>query len=164
MNAGLHERLFQLVNYSIDHSNNTRVHLWQGHWAIFQDNPVFGVGLLEGDKFLPEYFARLDIQEEFYSHAHSNYLQWLSGTGLIGLILYLYIAWFFAKGAWDLRRRDSWGWGLLLAQLYFHLGGISEASFFDGEVNHFIVFVWAMTWARMNHFTVMNPAAVRKAK
>jgi O-antigen ligase len=161
LNDGVGEKIRQMTSFRMDHSSSVRVSLWRGHWEMFKDNPLFGVGIFESDKYLPGYYSKLGIEETFVSHAHNNFLQWLTGTGILGLLFYLYLSWFFAKGAWDMRRRDGWGWGLLLAQLFFHLGGLTEANFFDGEVNHFVVFVWALTWSRMDHFTVISPARGR---
>ena len=146
MNEGLAKKFDSIVTQS-DHSSAVRRHIWAGYWEMFKDHPIVGVGLLEGDRLLPEYYSRLAIEEKFVSHAHNNYLQFLAGSGIPALMLYLGICVYFLKLAWDLRTQTPLGWGLLLPQIYLHLGGLTEANFLDGEVGHMLVFIWAITWA-----------------
>ncbi|MGZ6480380.1 MAG: O-antigen ligase family protein, partial [Bdellovibrionales bacterium] len=94
--------------------------------------------------FLPEYFARLGIDQEFVSHAHNNLLQFLGGTGIFGFISYCAVIFIFLRKAWRIRKVTAWGWSLFLAQLYMQLGGLTEANFIDGEVNHMLIFTWAI--------------------
>lgn len=144
--------------YASDHSQSLRKDIWSSYWLMFLDHPVFGVGLLQGDKFLQTYYDRLGIApwieapdgtfETFYSHAHNNYLQWAAGAGVLGLITYLGVCFVFLRMAWRLRlRAPAWAWSLLLAQVFLHLGGLTEANFIWVSVNHMLVFVWALTLA-----------------
>ncbi len=73
-------KLGSLLKLTFDTSSNERVHLWKAYFNMFLDHPVFGVGLFQGDKLLPEYYARLGIQDQFYSHAHNILVQWLAGA------------------------------------------------------------------------------------
>ncbi len=127
-----------------DHSASVRMQIWQAYWEMFKDHPLVGVGIEQGDAFLPEYFAKLGISQDFLSHAHNNLLQFLAGTGIPGFICYSAIVLIFMYKAWRLRKVTAWGWSLLLAQVYMQLGGLTECNFIDGEVNHMLVFTWAL--------------------
>ena len=59
-----------------------RVDLWRAYLQMFREHPWFGIGLLQGDKLLPEYYAKLGIVQPFVSHAHNVYLQWGAGAGV----------------------------------------------------------------------------------
>lgn len=142
--AGFGGKIEGIEHLKVDHSSGVRLDLWQAYIAMWKDHPIFGVGLAQGDKFLPEYFARLGIDQEFVSHAHNNFLQMLGGTGLTGFVCYSAIIFIFLRKAWRLRKVTAWGWSLFLAQLYMQLGGLTEANFIDGEVNHMLVFTWAI--------------------
>lgn len=142
--AGFGGKIEGMEQMHVDHSAGVRLDLWQGYYHMFLDHPFFGVGLGQGDKFLPEYFARLGIDQEFTSHAHNNFLQFLGGTGLFGLATYCAVIFIFMRKAWRLRQVSPWGWSLLMAQIYMQLGGLTEANFIDGEVNHMLVFTWAI--------------------
>ena len=129
----------------LENSANERVHLWRAYARMFFDHPWSGVGIFQGDLLLPEYYAKLGITEPFTSHAHNVILQWAAGTGVIGLALYLGLCGYMLRAAWRLRRTSVWGWSLLMAQIYGHVGGLTEANFFDAEVNHAVIFTWALT-------------------
>ncbi len=144
-NPVFHQKIMDMVHMNIDHSSSVRIDIWRGYWQLFLDQPLFGVGMFEGDKLLPEVYQRLGIQQEFVSHAHNNFLQWLAGSGIFGFVTYTGIVCIYLRKAWRLRLVTSWGWSLLLAQLFLHFGGMTEANFIDGEVNHFLVFIWALT-------------------
>lgn len=138
-------KLGALLHFSLDTSSSERLRLWTSYFHMFLDHPLFGVGLLQGDKFLPEYYARLGFQDTFYSHAHNVWIQWLGGAGSLAFLLFLFVTGAMLKWAWQLRSRTAWGWSLLLAHIFVLIGGMTEANFFDGEVNHILVWTWAMT-------------------
>ena len=141
---GFYDRIAQLASMHLDNSSSVRLDIWRGYFAMFKDYPLFGSGLFDGDKLLPAYYERLGIVQPFVSHAHNNFLQWLAGTGIAGFTFYTLLVGYFLKLTWAIRDKSPWGWSLLLAQVFFHLGGMTECNFFDGEVNHFVIFIWAM--------------------
>ncbi len=155
MNSAIGHKISGLAQGKVDHSSAVRFDLWRSYTRMYLNHPVVGVGIFEGDKVLPVYYKRLKIQQTFKSHAHNNLLQWLAGTGTPGFLLFLGISFSFLFMAWELRQVTPWGWGLLLSHIYWHLGGLTECNFFDGEVNHFIIFGWALTWAL--HFKKISP-------
>ena len=138
-------KLMDNLRGRMENSSNERVHLWRAYGQMTLDHPLRGVGLFQGDVLLPEYYQRLGITETFASHAHNVILQWSAGAGVLALLLYLSISGWFLRAAWRLRSTSPWGWSLLLAQIYNHVGGLTEANFFDAEVNHAMIFTWALT-------------------
>lgn len=150
---GIHRRLMTLTHLSTDGSTGLRFVLWKSYGAIFQDHPWLGVGLFRSRYLLPEYYARFGFTETFYSHAHSNWIQWLAGAGIFAFLLYLTLSIYMIRLSVRLFRAGenqifrALGLSTLLAQLLFHMEGTIECNFFDGEVNHFIVFVWAVVLA-----------------
>lgn len=126
-------------------SNYARVYLWQINWVMFKENPLFGVGFENnGPPLVRTYGERLGHTEDIDSHAHNNYLNTLSGTGLPGLCLYLLMmaASFYYTLREYLRRKEShqllsfFLLASLGAQLVFHLGGLTEYNFGDAEVQY----------------------------
>jgi O-antigen ligase len=139
-------KVADMAQLKMDHSSSVRVDIWRAYFAMFKDHPMTGIGIFEGDKRLPEYYAKLGIDQPFVSHAHNNYLQFLAGTGLPGFLLYIWVIVLFLYMAWQIRKETPWGWSLFLGQLFIHLGGFTECNFIDGEITHFLIFTWALTW------------------
>ncbi len=87
------ERLTSLLNWQSDISVSTRIILWDKAWQVFQQSPIFGVGI--------RHFPHLVIPEALQQghlaldHAHSNYLHILATMGIVGICAYLYL-WFSA--------------------------------------------------------------------
>lgn len=86
------------IKYSLDwssgNSQGLRIGLWRSHWEIFLDHFWFGTGFREPLRLLPEYYARLGVDNRiqdgqiYYSHAHSHLLQILSGAGIFGFTFF----------------------------------------------------------------------------
>lgn len=103
------QKLVDMLNLHVDHSEGMRLHLWRAYWQIFKDHPFFGAGINQTDVLLPEYYRRLGIQEDFVSHSHNVLLQWLAGAGVFGFGLYVWICCSFLRSAWLLRNETAWG-------------------------------------------------------
>lgn len=149
--AAVSPNLNNTIHLRMEGSSNKRLDLWRAFGEMFKDHPVTGVGLFQGDKLLPQYYEKLGIQQEFTSHAHNVFIQWAAGTGIFGLLIYCGLSLWFLMAAWRLREKTPWGWSLFLGQIFWHLGSLSENNFFDGEVNHLIIFTWAIIvfWTRL---------------
>lgn len=139
----LHERLGSFSDFSHE-SNYNRLNIWRANWEIFKDNPIIGVGYRRNSTHVAHYYEELGIQSEFISHAHNNYLAILGGTGILGFLIYMTIALglmcFAFKKYQKIENKQSFEASLLLAclaaQVSFHLGGLTEATHYDGETMH----------------------------
>lgn len=69
--------------------NRDRVVLWEANWEIFKTYPWFGIGYTENERRIGEFYQQMGVENGFKGHAHNVYLQFLSGTGLLGLLCYL---------------------------------------------------------------------------
>ena len=134
-----------LAYFGLDHSSVMRFDIWRAYGQMFLEHPFFGIGLLQGDLLMPDYYTQLGIVQPFVGHAHNVILQWAAGAGIFALAAYLYLAGALLLRAWRLRLYSPWGWSLFLAQVFMHFGGLTECNFFDGEVLHMTVFLWAVT-------------------
>ncbi len=136
-------------------SNLERMTIWKANWEMFKDRPVIGVGYGENERLIGSYYERMGIQNSLKGHAHSNYFQWLSGTGSLGFILYMA----FVLGLLILSGRLWWMiprerledraivLGAIGSQVAMHVGGLTECNFKDAEVNHQFIFSLAVVWA-----------------
>lgn len=154
-NTSLINRVTSIKNVTTDQSNSQRLILWEAHIEIFKDHPFVGVGYGQTEKLLPEYYEKISHPEmKFYSYAHNIYIQALASGGLLGgLALFAIYFFMFCIGLKLYFRKDldtqvrGFGLGSSLAQLYFYIGGFTENNFYDGEVLHSLILVWAITLA-----------------
>jgi len=105
-----------------DHNNQVRYQAFKGALVIFQQFPIFGSGIgTFGDLFYQ--YQPASLKDWYFLQTHSDWLQLLAETGLIGFLLLL-IGWvvFFSVliRQWG-RRRQGLARGLAL-------GGIAALS------------------------------------
>ncbi len=126
-------------------SNSERMTIWRGNIEEFKDQPIFGVGYQQnGPPLLDQYFEKMGEKGAFASHAHNVYLNFLSGTGIVGLGLYLFFVlgtfWIGYKNVVALSRERSWLYYFALAGVgalaIFIVGGLTEYNFGDSEVRY----------------------------
>jgi O-antigen ligase len=148
-------RVTSLLN-PLESSNYLHVLVWKANWLIFLDHPLLGVGLGLNTPLMPQYYAQLGYPTEtFKSHAHNDLLQMLAGVGLFGALCYIiFCAWFLRAAYLTWRRLPSnatWyrslALGSFLAQIYFHIGALTQCNFTNGINNHLLIFLWALTAA-----------------
>jgi O-antigen ligase len=92
-----------------------RLPIWQGTLSIIRDYPIFGTGLGTFNYIFPKY-QPLAIINKHYTYAHSDVLELLSETGIIGFSLVV------ACGLWSAaylfrryrQRHDPWVVGMSL--------------------------------------------------
>lgn len=102
------ERLSIQRSTNAPHEMRTRLWIWQSGWAMWREQPWFGVGPGHFDHRFPEYRVRLAHHRP--GRAHNDYLNVLADWGVMGaaiLTLTLAIlAWHGLKG-WHLTRREG---------------------------------------------------------
>jgi O-antigen ligase len=135
-----------------DSSQSYRLILWKSYWQIFLDHPFIGTGWLQGEAFLTQAFEKIGQPNfGFKSHAHSNYLQILSGVGIFGIMAYLALIFSGLRAAYrqfcagkEKTLVNYLGLSLLATQVLFHLGGLTESNLIDAELTHFLFSQWAI--------------------
>lgn len=134
-------------------SNAGRIKIWRAAIEMWKDYPVLGTGLNYNVRHMAKYYEKLGIQKGKIAHAHSNYLQFLTSTGLLGLLAFLALSGYFLWLNWILwKGTEPYLWkgillGLFSAQVFVHIGGFTECNFIDGEVQHSLTFSWAFLLA-----------------
>lgn len=90
--------------------------------------------------------------DEFNAHAHNQVLHFLAGTGVLGALGYVFFFALFVSWSWVLAR-DGAGplkalpWALLLFQLSFFIGGMTESNFSIAKNRMALIAVWAWVLA-----------------
>lgn len=136
-------------NFSFDDS---RVKIWRANLEMFKDHPVIGVGNNQNEVIIGEYYTKLNITDGQIGHAHNTYLQFLSGTGALGFLCYMFFIIYFLVISHRLLQmipeRNEWHRALILgaigAQVFLHVGGLTEPSFKHAEVKHMFLFLLAI--------------------
>lgn len=152
------ERLVSIVSTEKS-SNTTRIDLWKANLEMFKEHPLFGVGYGVNEDLVATYFQKMGIVQEFNGHAHNNYLQFLAGTGITGLALFLAFSILMFVMAHRLLKAtpnitnassNSSDWSRVLAaaamggMVALHIGGLTECNFKDAEVNHQYMLILAL--------------------
>jgi O-antigen ligase len=143
-------RVQSMTDVSQDQSNAQRLKIWRANIQIAKEHPIFGVGWNSNKNFILDAYQKIGLPEAtFVSHSHNNTLQTLAGIGALGLglqswlfLTMLWISFRVARTAKD-PRIQACALGALIAQIFFHVGGLTECNFIDGEVNHNLMFAWA---------------------
>lgn len=135
-------------------TNDTeRVTLWKTNYLIFRDHPIFGAGYGHNVFLLREYYDKQGLpKDQFEGHAHNQYMHFLSGTGILGFICYIFflgsILWLSFRAYKNISETDTWHKGLALGtisgQLCFIFGGLTEANFEHSKVRHTMLIIWAL--------------------
>ena len=133
-------------------STTARFQLWRANWQMFLDHPVLGVGYNQNEPLAAEYFDKMGVASDaFKGHAHSNYFQFLSSTGLTGFLLYMFFVGFYLfithRALRVARLKEGWLCGFVLgamgAQIVMHIGGLTECTFKGAQLNHLFMFTLA---------------------
>lgn len=106
----------QLQISTSDSSAQTRFWVWGAAMKGFLDRPIFGWGqenfTAVFDKYFnPNFFIPGRGTETWFDRAHSVFFDYLTETGIVGLVSYLGIFVMFAIGFFRKRKRDGGGAG-----------------------------------------------------
>lgn len=155
LNNSFRARLLNALDMT-SFSNASRITMWKINWEIFKDYPVLGIGYHQNEVRAREYAVKIGDPNAFLAgHAHSNYLQMLSGTGALGFLTYMaiisFMLWLTLKLWKSLKLDQLWCRAIVLAcfgaQIYLHVGGLTECNFKAGATQHNFMIVWAMVIA-----------------
>lgn len=145
------------ITSTTNQSNAERLDVWRANIEMFKQHPVLGVGYGVNEDLITEYYDKLGIKQEFGGHAHNNYLQFLSGTGVLGFSAFLLFSLLMFWQAHQLllaTPKENYSaralaLGAMGAMVALNVGGLTECNFKDAEVNHqymLILAVLTMLW------------------
>ncbi|MCU0359184.1 MAG: O-antigen ligase family protein [Bacteroidia bacterium] len=130
-----------VTNISTDASNVERINRWKCAWRMFKDKPMAGFGPGTYQFFYGQFQVSSDLNyHSTYAgnkgHAHSEYLNYLSETGLPGLLIFIMIMVFVGKTAANLIRKSyaDKSTSHLVMVLYMGLITFYIHSFFNGFI------------------------------
>jgi len=136
------------------------------NWEMFKDHPIFGVGFGNSEHHLREYYDRMGwFDFNFMKATANNYLEFLSGLGILGFSSYVFVCLFFMKVSFDFYRQEvdselkSYSLALLGVQVCFHASGFMEGIFFSAYPRHFMIMVWAMVLGLLLHKKRLSSAS-----
>lgn len=144
LSPSLQQRFQEGFSTSQQLSYLPRVRLWHAQWEMFKERPLFGVGWNNNERMAKQYIDKLypEVENNFYGHAHSNLLQILSTTGVLGIIAFL---WLWAKiFVSAFRLSTGLGLGIFAALVGYQVQGLTQWNFGDAEVMHNLMFLWAL--------------------
>ncbi len=138
----VHNRIEPMLSGQQDVGTSVRFRIWEKSIELWQKSPVFGVGIMG--------FPSLDIPEAIVpgvskdlNHAHSNYLQFLCTTGIIGSLAYAWLclailiagvkSYASAKQAKD-ELAAGYALGTLAAMISLMVSGLFEFNFGTAQV------------------------------
>lgn len=153
-NVGRSNFLVHKMSDILDNPTNVagRMSIWQTSWEIFLKKPVTGVGLghykwhyIDGQRILfakyPELLSAKGYEWQFTYWAHSEYVQWLCETGIIGAVILaaLGLWWLFCFGRRFMQKEPiplqaAWGFSLLFL-LWFD-------ALFSRPFHRFEISIW----------------------
>ena len=142
------------IRYAMQGGDTERIYIWKANLQMFKDHPILGLGYQENIEALHEYYKTVGAPKDFMiTHAHNQYLHMLSGTGALGLLVYVLILGYFlvlSIRVWKkIGSRDFFHKGLALglvgAQVAFILGGLTEANLEHSKMKYCLALVWALT-------------------
>lgn len=155
-----------------DSSVGNRFLLWQAALQIAQAHPLLGTGFNQFEKSAREIILpqiKNSSLQVTLGHAHSNLLQILATTGILGLVTFLYL-WIiiFLELFRNLRAappdRYPYYLGILCALVSFHVEGFFEYTFGDAEIVTLVWFLLGGTvaitkWEALKSPGVQHPVA-----
>jgi O-antigen ligase len=141
-------------------SNQDRYALWVGVVETFKDRPIAGVGFGRTSLYANHYSTlAMGKSPTFISHIHSNLLDALASTGLLGLLAHvgwwLSVFWMSWKAFRLSSENERWLPAACLAGfLAFNINGLTQVNFFDGKSQHTLM-IWvgvalALYWRTVN--------------
>ncbi len=150
-----------------DQTAQTRLWVWGEAWQGFLERPVFGWGpenftAVYDKHFNPNFFIPGKNTETWFDRAHSVFFDYLSETGIVGLLSYLGIFVVFAWEFFRTQRRKTAGIvlaGIILAIPAAYLGqGIAIFDVFPMYLCLFMFMAFATFYFEKGHLEIERSA------
>lgn len=88
------QRIKSITNITTDHSNADRVWTWKSAKLMIQDHPILGVGFGQfGEVYKKQY--KYEQETQTLIHTHNNFIQVAVESGIVGIVGFLYLVWYF---------------------------------------------------------------------
>lgn len=139
-------------------SNSERVNYWRANFKIFLDYPIFGIGYSQNNVHVEEYLHRDGVDwMPGSAHAHNQYIQFLAGTGILGLLCFLVflgsVFYPVLRGLlWMKKQGDTSDVyfllvGIFAAMLCFSIAALTESNFSIAKNRFVFLFISAIGYA-----------------
>lgn len=137
--------------------DDNRIKLYQANWDMFVDHPLLGMGYdvyKDPTKSVP-YTSRRGVVENLQdSHAHNQYMQILSSTGIIGFVLFMSFYLYFLWENFKLLRKKDLNADLkalieacFYAQVAFLFLQCTDQTFEYSKIKFILIVVWGLVLA-----------------
>jgi O-antigen ligase len=138
----------------VNENNSERVLYWKNNIEMWKDYPILGIGIGENTARAAEYYEKrgFNVQNIMISHAHNQYLNYLTGTGILGLLCYLIFIFSTMRLNFKILNtisyKDDFKRGLALgciaSQTFFIFGGLTESNFEHSKIKYIMTIVWGI--------------------
>lgn len=156
------------IPVSQDGSISQRLDLINVNLQMWREHPWLGIGHGENLRRNREYWDRPEWNkppEYITSHAHNQFLNVLSTTGILGFISFMSFFTFFLWKNFKLLRKASHNktsknyillFACLWAQIEFWLACLTDVSFEYAKIRALLIMVWALVIALEKHSEKMT--------
>lgn len=146
----------RITPLSQDASANERINFLKVNFEMWREYPLLGIGYGENLRRNREYWDRPEWnmpQEYNTSHAHNQFVNVLSTTGVFGLIAFLWFMFLFLYKNFKLLRKSSVDklstnyillFSCLWAQVEFYFACLTDVSFEYAKIRALLILVWAL--------------------
>lgn len=124
-------------------SNSVRQGLYKVTMSMVKEHPVLGVGFRNYESQVKSYRTKYKLNDStFTGHAHNNFMEFLGGTGILGLIVYIALLFLWLK---ELFKNRIWPGRLVLPfAISFLVSGMFQSTIIDGENTFLIMAIMAL--------------------
>jgi O-antigen ligase len=132
-------------------SDNERLLYWKANLQIFRDYPAVGMGYSQNNVHVEEYLRKDGVEWLQGAHAHNQYIHFLAGTGILGLICYLVFLYFLfwplllQAIRWRKERATTDQFylliGVLAGMVCFVVGSLTESNFSIAKNRFLFLFI-----------------------
>jgi len=132
-------------------SDRERISQWKAAYYAFSEKPVLGYGYMNFEPHCYEVKFRHSIEKQkFCGHAHNNFLEILSTTGLLGFVFF--ITWLFFWTQEVIKRADIAAlFGLPLIGVFIW-GGSTQSTFTIGASLILIMPLYLLSQIKFNNY------------
>jgi O-antigen ligase len=117
-------------------SNLQRISFWMGAIEAFKEKPILGYGYKNYEPNSVAIKTKHQIAyPEIQGHAHSNYLEVLATTGILGILAFLLFNFFWF-------RENAFTHAFIIC---FAISGVTQVTWGDGENLFFIMIIYALS-------------------